>query len=471
MTGILNEQEEARTKINSSEEAHKLFDTNPGNSNEEINKAAKQYLRKWHTDRWRNYKTKKGTYCSDLKCGKAERAGEDIWFHSEGCKDRYKKCLINYLKGENARKFLLEGGGGGSGLNNNISVEKCDYCGSDYQWENGKPKNGYHDFKKFSTKSGEKPANWFCKESCFKSFFICYICEKNTTERKNLSEWSKKRGKNIYLCSSDCRKKFDDGDYTSGGGPETSTCHFCHKKYQQGNGIYFTDNPGMVFCSEECARSWEREFWDKKSLADQRANFIAESLEKLSGWDLLTNEEKQNFIRQVNSSEPKQFKNIYRQVKKLINEKQNSGEGNEDGNGLGDIPRNNNYDPIQNEEKDDSQDIPDLSLVQSQAQAEQKIKKLLKENDISEQELNQEKLLEGTDWKSYLKKIDTPQKVAEFTKKMQQAILRLKMTKKTSNQDKEPTNNWILPVSILAVSFLALTSLMLIVRKRRQRRF
>jgi len=43
------------------------------------------------------------------------------------------------------------------------------------------------------------------------------------------------------------------------------------------------------------------------------------------------------------------------------------------------------------------EDTSDPSLIQSQAQAEQKNEKLLKENNISEQELNQEKLLEGTD--------------------------------------------------------------------------
>jgi len=47
--------------------------------------------------------------------------------------------------------------------------------------------------------------------------------------------------------------------------------------------------------------------------------------------------------------------------------------------------------------QDEKKDISDLSLIQFQAQTEQKIEKLLKKNGISEQELNQEKLLEGTD--------------------------------------------------------------------------
>jgi len=46
------------------------------------------------------------------------------------------------------------------------------------------------------------------------------------------------------------------------------------------------------------------------------------------------------------------------------------------------------------------------------------------------------------------------------------------MAESSSNKDKDPSNDKILPIVILVVSFLALTSLILIiVRKRRQRRF
>jgi len=59
--------------------------------------------------------------------------------------------------------------------------------------------------------------------------------------------------------------------------------------------------------------------------------------------------------------------------------------------------------------------------------------------------------------------------------KMRQNIIALKakkMAESSSNKDKDPSNDKILPIVILVVSFLALTSLILIiVRKRRQRRF
>jgi hypothetical protein len=42
----------------------------------------------------------------------------------------------------------------------------------------------------------------------------------------------------------------------------------------------------------------------------------------LPGWDLLTSEEKQNFISQINNSEPEQFENICWKAKELIRERQ-----------------------------------------------------------------------------------------------------------------------------------------------------
>jgi len=110
---------------------------------------------------------------------------------------------------------------------------------------------------------------------------------------------------------------------------------------------------------------------------------------------LLTAEEKQNFINQINNSEPKQFKNIYQQAKKLIKEKQKQtgGEGgnNSDNNNSGD-----NSDSDSGYDSDDDQLINLQELAKSQTQAEQQIEKLLKENGISEQELNQDSLLKGT---------------------------------------------------------------------------
>ena len=58
--------------------------------------------------------------------------------------------------------------------------------------------------------------------------------------------------------------------------------------------------------------------------------------------------------------------------------------------------------------------------------------------------------------------------------KMQQSIAALKAKKlaeSSSNKDQDPNNDKILPIIILVVSFLALISLVLIIRKRKQRRF
>jgi hypothetical protein len=44
----------------------------------------------------------------------------------------------------------------------------------------------------------------------------------------------------------------------------------------------------------------------------------------------------------------------------------------------------------------------------------------------------------------------------------------LKLTAKTTPQDQNPKNEWLLPVAIIIVAFLALTSLVLIVRRKRR---
>jgi hypothetical protein len=326
----------------------------------------------------------------------------------------------------------------------------------------------------------------------------CRKVKKDGEKGWKLGEWKEKGIPKTYFCSQSCFDKFDWSSYGSqpnGGSPKTPTCPFCRQQYQQGAGVYFKDNPGVVFCSEKCARNWEKEVWDKKSLAKQRQDFIEESLKSLEGWNLLSDEEKKNFINQINNSEPKQFRNIWQQAKKLISEKQNSGkgEGNENGSGSdgpsqsegeetgneteGDSSDNNsepNSDDnsdINNELPENIQEIARLPLPQAQQASEQEIKKLLKDNVLSEQELNKEDWLGGKDWKDYLKSLDTPQKVAEFTQKIQQSIVKRALAKQTLNKGKEPENTWLLPAAIIILSLIALTTLIIVIRKRKQRGF
>jgi hypothetical protein len=65
--------------------------------------------------------------------------------------------------------------------------------------------------------------------------------------------------------------------------------------------------------------------------------------------------------------------------------------------------------------------------------------------------------------------------VAEFTQKMYQEILRKALNKQnlTSNQNnqKKPENDWTVPIIIFSLSLLALITLIIIIRKRRQKGF
>ncbi|CAG8532581.1 2976_t:CDS:2 [Ambispora gerdemannii] len=233
----------------------------------------------------------------------------------------------------------------------------------------------------------------------------------------------------------------DSYNSDSGSPPKTNNCFFCRQQYRYG--VYFEDNPGM---------------------------------------------EKENFIKQVNSSDPMQFRNIFKQVKQLLNSKkrkseedQTSGKGEESGkNNSSDndnsntvIPESNSNNnspnlpepqndnqPVTNNLPTDIQAIANLPLPQAQIKAEQEIEKLLKDNALSDQELDTKNLL------------DTPQKVAEFTNQMRQAILKKALTKKnsTKGEGKPQDMGLVKPIAILVLLLLVLTTLLIIVRKRRMRR-
>jgi len=299
---------------------------------------------------------------------------------------------------------------------------ECDKCGKKFKvptWQlRDWPYSGVKS-KVVKTADGkfkeEKERVDFCSPACFNNFVYCIICGEVGKKGKTFKYYRKW---NAHFCST-CYEKW------------SVNCSHCSKKVLEFRSVNFVGK-SEPFCSVKCAREWE------KSNLNQRGDSRGEA---------------------------------------PLVDPSTGGENERDGNGSGDgfRPSNGSHEIPKQNKKDNSQDFPDLSLIQSQTQAEQEIEKLLKENGISEQELNQEGILEGTDWKSYLKKLDTPQKVAEFMEKMRQNIIALKakkMAESSSNKDKDPSNDKILPIVILVVSFLALTSLILIiVRKRRQRGF
>jgi len=396
-----------------------------GATEKEIKKAYREKSLKYYPEKWKQT-TKAGKKCKDGRCSLKPREKDEKWFCSDACRNTYKAVERNFQRIQESYDLLT--GKTSPEPDQPDDPSPCDHC--------KKPTYGkfYHEFRSRKDKNGNAENFLFCSEKCYNDF----------------------------------RLPEEPEDF--------QTCPFCQQKYLQGTGVYFREEPETVFCTKECAFSWEREKRDKKDLASQRTNFITQNLEKLSNWDSLSEEEKQNFIEQVNNSESEQFENILRQAKNLIREKQalsprgrKDRKNNSGQNHTSDHNSDSGYDSNQSQDSE-SEAIPNLlSLAQSQAQAEEKIQKSLKNSGISETKLNQ--ILGGTDWKEALKKLDTPQKIEEFTNKIEQEILKIIKLSEQSNstKDKSPKNEWVLPTIILGVSFLALTSLILVVRKKKQK--
>jgi len=97
---------------------------------------------------------------------------------------------------------------------------------------------------------------------------------------------------------------------------------------------------------------------------------------------------------------------------------------------------------------------------------------LLENNSISSKDLEQKDELGigKVNWKNYLKSLDASQKVAEFTNKMRRIILSKALANQNPVQDKNPKNTLVKPIAIFVLSLLALSTLIIIVRKRKQRR-
>jgi hypothetical protein len=428
---------------------------------EDIEKAYKKLAFKWHPDKFDNNPT-----------GHPAKSKQEAT-------ERFQKI--------SEARDILTGKNDKQGPDKTLP-EPCDYCSEDCNLRGG----FFPEWKEWRDKKENKTHTYFfCSKNCYDNFFVCWECGRTRKKGENVkkgSGWLLKdylAGRGGSFCSAACQQKFQNRNL--------QTCPFCKQQYKKG--VYFKDNPGMVFCSEKCARNWEKEVWNKKNLAKQRQSFIEETLKSLEGWNLLSDEEKKNFINQVNNSEPKQFRNIWQQAKKLISEKQSDGEGKgkengnnynnngpsqsegeETGNETEGDSSDNNSEPNSddnsntNELPENIQAIAHLPLPQAQQKSEQEIEKSLKENGISDQELNKEDWLGGKDWKDYLKSLDTPQKVAEFTHKIQQSILKRALANPTSNGDKKPNNDWILPAVIIILSLLALITLIIIIRKRKKQR-
>ncbi|CAJ0828783.1 19410_t:CDS:2 [Entrophospora sp. SA101] len=175
----------------------------------------------------------------------------------------------------------------------------------------------------------------------------------------------------------------------------------------------------------------------------------------------------------MNGLDPESLPNCHYYEKENIPETQqdeypdhrNGGKGTEkddlDNNSKSGSDDNSNNIPNQrgennNELPPDIQEIANLSLPQAKQKAEQEIEKLLKDNAISGQQLDTKNFGE-----------------TEFTYQMQQLILKQALSKKTSatGQEKPKKNGLVKPIVILVLSLLALSTLIIIVRKRRQKRF
>lgn len=59
----------------------------------------------------------------------------------------------------------------------------------------------------------------------------------------------------------------------------------------------------------------------KRTLNTERNNFLENKLKVLDGYNLLSEEEKGNFINQINNSQPNQFDGVLNQAQKAINKK------------------------------------------------------------------------------------------------------------------------------------------------------
>lgn len=425
--------------------AHRQLKTNSSSSQKEIEGAYKEILKKYHTDKWKRGKVAKE--CKEkgfTRCGIGDRDSK-FEFHSEKCKNDYKKYLRNLGIAQRAYNFLTSNNRGSGPT----ELDTCDYC-----------KQKYDINKRFGFKQGKGENIYynFCSEDCYNKF-DCGPKE---------------------CC--ECGKKINDGEQfinLRGGGIicltcTTKTCGWCGK--QQEKAIF--ENSGWIATRGDnwfCCRQHYNDWLNEDENEEKERQDIKLKLKKLPNWNSLSDEEKQNFIEQVNNSESEQFENILQQARNLIREKQalstqgrESKKNNSGQNHTSDNKSDSGYDSNNSQDSESEETTNLLSLAQSQVQVEEKIQKLLKNSNISEAKLNQ--ILGGTDWKEALKKLDTPQKIADFINKIEQEILKIKLSEQsTPTKDNNPKNKWVLPVIILVVSLLALTSLILIVRRKRLR--
>ncbi|CFW93030.1 protein of unknown function [endosymbiont DhMRE of Dentiscutata heterogama] len=416
----------------------KILGVSSGASQSEIKKAYHKLILKWSIDKWKQ-NTKQGKSCSNGKCGLVPRDGGERWFHSNECKKVFETVERNRNLVQEAYDILTgkntPNPSGGRGQQP-PPEEECDRCGKKYDFATR--------FEKFKGKGF-----FFCSKKCYDCFNVCDNCGKIERLKENELRqgiwkekgWGMTKGK--VFCSSNCRQKLEKnpGKFDTDSLPN---CDHCGEKFRLDEKGFYTiysfTGREEKFCSPKCRTEWGNKNQEKPENNSETQQTNGPTSENGEEEGNETNDSDLDDHSESNSD--------------------NSSDSNPDQDGKSDnnLPKN-------------IQEIANLPLLQAQARARQKIEKLLKDNDISDHELNQEDWLGKSDWKDYLKNLDTSQKVAEFANKVQQTILQKMLAKKTttSNQ-KNPESDWVLPTIILGISLLSLITLLIIVRRRRQRR-
>ncbi|KLL02019.1 MAG: hypothetical protein MRERC_5c033 [Mycoplasmataceae bacterium RC_NB112A] len=389
--------------------AYEFLDLNYGASDSEIKKAYHKKIARTHPDKWKSKNEHKKNCKDSDNCGSSNNQKNKKMFCSEVCRDVYWKCLKNYKIYENAYNLLTGQGDGNPHNGTSGHPEPCDHC--------KKPTYGnfYPKWKEKRDGEGNTTHYRFCSAGCCNSFSVPKVLKK---------------------------------------------CHYCPQQYEEDVGVYFANNPGMVFCSKTCARKWEKEVWDKRNLSHQKAEFIKNSLENLPGWILLSEREKQEFIKKVDDgSSPSEFSEIYRQVCQLIKTKRDEKEENEDDD-----------DNKDNKDNDGNiyQKIKSVPLSQALSWAAGKIRNLFAENSAIKPSAFAHLWKGYPSWEAKLSSFASSEQVANFTQKLVRAV-QAESNKTNSSFSPsfwEENKNWLKPVGIGGLILAAIMVLLLIFKKR-----
>ncbi|CAG8448118.1 802_t:CDS:2 [Racocetra fulgida] len=271
-----------------------------------------------------------------------KRGGGEKWFHSKKCKEIFEKVIRNrklideaytFLTG-NAGKGNQNPGGGGGQTPDQPELEVCDRCGKKYDFS--------QKFPKFKKKEEENENYWFCSKKCYDCFNVCDNCGK--IERLKENELRMTKGK--VFCSSNCRQKLEKnpGKFDPDSLPN---CDQCGEKFRLDEKGFYTiysfTGREEKFCSPKC----------RTDETQQTNRPTSENGEEEGNDSDLDDHSESNSDNSSDSN------------------------SDQDGKSNNNLPKN-------------IQEIAHLPLLQAQARARQEIEKLLKDNDISDHELNQE---------------------------------------------------------------------------------